>query len=126
MKKINSNNINYTDNIYYICRTILIIGLPLTIISGLVLSHLSFHSSATSSGTDSFTVSISSACTLGSVVNSEHNIETNVGTYVADVGKTTITTLCNDGNGYSVYAVGYSNNEEGNINLLTLKDLNIV
>ena len=118
MKKINSNNINYTDNIYYICRTILIIGLPLTIISGLVLSHLSIHSSATSSGTDNLTISIYTACTLSSTVNNEHNSVVDVGTYKTNIGKTTITTLCNDGNGYSIYANGFSNDEEGNNKLI--------
>ena len=108
---------------YYAFRNILLVCLPLLVISGFVLSHLSFSSSATDSSsgsgsTDSFTVSISSACTISSVVNSIHNIETNVGTYVADVGKTTIKTLCNDGNGYSIYANGYSNNEEGNNKLI--------
>ena len=107
-----------TDFFYYAFRNVLLVSIPLLVVSGVVLSHLSLHSSATGSGTDSFTVSISSACTLSSVVDSEHNIETNVGTYAADVGKTTITTLCNDGNGYSVYAVGYSNNEEGNNKLI--------
>ena len=58
--------------------------------------------------------------TIYYVVNSEHNTNTNtnVGTYTSDIGKTTITTLCNDGNGYSVYAVGYSDNEEGNNKLI--------
>ena len=115
MSQSNQTN-SYTDFYYHFFRNILIVALPLLVISAVVLS--SIHSSATGSGTDSFTVSISSACTLSSVVDSEHNIETNVGTYVADVGKTTIKTLCNDGNGYSVYAVGYSNNEEGNNKLI--------
>ena len=115
MKK-NQNNINITDNIYYICRTILIIGLPLTTISALLLGLP--HSSATTSGTDNFTVNISTACTISSTVNSEHFINANIGTYNPGVGKTTITTLCNDGNGYSIYANGYSNNEEGNNKLI--------
>ena len=106
------------DFFYYAFRNVLLVSIPLLVICGVVLSHLSLRSSATGSGTDSFTVSISSACTLSSVVDSEHNIETNVGTYVADIGKTTVKTLCNDGNGYSVYAVGYSNNEEGNNKLI--------
>ena len=119
----NSNVEDRTTFFYYAFRNILLVSLPLLIISGFVLSHLSFHSSATdgssgSGSTDSFTVSISSACTISSVVNSIHNIETNVGTYVADVGKTTIKTLCNDGNGYAIYANGYSNNEEGNNKLI--------
>ena len=108
------------DFFYYAFRNVLLVSIPLLVVSGVVLSHLSFHSSATgsSSGTDNLTISISSACTLSSVVDSEHSTNTNVGTYTSDIGKTTITTLCNDGNGYSVYAVGYSNNEEGNNKLI--------
>ena len=107
-----------TDFFYYVFRNILLVGLPLTIISGLVLSHLSIHSSATGSGTDNFTVNISTACTISSTVNNEHFINANIGTYNSDIGKTTITTLCNDGNGYSIYANGFSNNEEGNNKLI--------
>ena len=120
MGKIKQQSINSrTEFFYYAFRNILLVSVPLLLIFALILSLP--HSSAVSSdssGTDSFTVSISSACTISSVVNSEHSIETNVGTYVADVGKTTITTLCNDGNGYSIYANGYSNNEEGNNKLI--------
>ena len=114
---------NYTDFYYIFFRNVLLVGIPLLIIFTLVLS--SIHSSATgsgssssSSGTDSLTISISSACTLGSVVDRAHNSNVNVGTYTTDIGKTTITTLCNDGNGYSIYANGYSNNEEGNNRLI--------
>ena len=106
------------DFFYYAFRNILLVGLPLTIISCLVLSNLSLHSSATSSGTDNLTISVYTACTLSSTVNNEHNSVVDVGTYKTNIGKTTITTLCNDGNGYSVYAVGYSNNEEGNNRLI--------
>ena len=122
MGEINKTN-TYTEFYYHFFRNTLIVSLPILVISALILGLTVSHSSATNSGsgTDSFTVSISSACTLSSVVDSEHNIETNVGTYVADVGKTTIKTLCNDGNGYSVYAVGYSNNEEGNNKLINSK-----
>ena len=117
MGELNKTN-TYTEFYYHFFRNTLIVSLPIIVISALILGLTVSHSSATSSGTDSFTVSISSACTLSSVVDSEHNIETNVGTYVADVGKTTIKTLCNDGNGYNVYANGYSNNEEGNNKLI--------
>ena len=110
--------ISRTDFFYYAFRNILLVGLPLTIISCLVLSNLSLHSSATSSGTDNLTISIYTACTLSSTVNNEHNSVVDVGTYKTNIGKTTITTLCNDGNGYSVYAIGYSNNEESNNKLI--------
>ena len=111
---------SYTDFFYYAFRNVLLFSIPLLVVSGLVLSSLSFHSSATgsSSGVDQIQFSLSVSCTLSSVVDSAHTKEITNGTYHSDVGKTTITTLCNDGNGYSVYAVGYSNNEEGNNKLI--------
>ena len=110
-----------TDFFYYTFRNILLFGIPLLIVSGLVLFHLSLHSSATNSSissSDDLTISIYSACTLSNVINNEHNTVVNVGTYQEDIGKTTITTLCNDSNGYSVYANGFSNNELGNNKLV--------
>ena len=108
------------DFFYYAFRNILLVSVPLLIVSSVVLSHLSFHSSAagSSSGVDQIQFSLSSSCTMSSVVDEAHTKEINNGTYHSDVGKTTITTLCNDGNGYSVYAMGYSNNEEGNNKLI--------
>ena len=108
------------DFFYYAFRNILLVSIPLLVVSGIVLSHLSFHSSATgsTSGSDNLAITISSSCTLSSVVNIPHNAEVYNGNYLGDIGKTTIKTLCNDGNGYSVYAVGYSNNEEGNNKLI--------
>ena len=104
------------DFFYYAFRNVLLVSVPLLAISALALSSL--HSSATGSGTDQIQFSLSSSCTMSSVVDEAHTKEINNGTYHSDVGKTTITTLCNDGNGYSVYAVGYSNNEEGNNKLI--------
>ena len=108
------------DFFYYAFRNVLLVSVPLLIVSSVVLSHLSFHSSAasSSSGVDQIQFSLSSSCTMSSAVDEAHTKEINNGTYHSDVGKTTITTLCNDGNGYSVYAVGYSDNEEGNNKLI--------
>ena len=112
------------DFFYHAFRNVLLVSVPLLIVSSVVLSHLSLHSAATgsssgsTSSTDSLSFSISSSCTLSSVVDSSHTTELINGTYTNGIGKTTITTLCNDGNGYSVYAVGYSNNEEGNNRLI--------
>ena len=123
----NSGN-SYTTFFYHAFRNILIISIPLVIISAIILS--SFHISATgsssgsTSSTDSLSFSISSSCTLSSVVDSSHTAELINGTYTNGIGRTTITTLCNDGNGYSVYAVGYSNNEEGNNRLVNTESSN--
>ena len=117
------------DFFYYAFRNVLLVSIPLLVASGIVLSHLSSHSSATgsSSGTDNLTISISSACTLSSVVDSEHNASISAGTYKDNIGKTTIKTTCNDNNGYSIYANGYSNNKEGNNRLInTLSSSNVI
>ena len=111
------------DFFYYAFRNILLVSIPLLVVSGIVLSHLSSHSSATgsSSGVDQIQFSLSTSCTMSSVVDETHTEAISNGTYHSDVGKTTITTLCNDGNGYSVYATGYSNNEEGNTKLINVE-----
>ena len=107
-----------TDFFYHAFRNILLVSIPLLVVCSIVLSHSSFHSSATGSGTDQIQFSLSSSCTMSSVVDEAHTKAISNGTYHSDVGKTTITTLCNDGNGYSVYAIGYSNNEDGNNKLI--------
>ena len=112
MGKVNKTN-SYTKFFYKTFRNILIISIPLVIISALILSLP--HSSAS---TDQIEFSLSVSCTMSSVVNSAHTKEITNGTYHSDVGKTTITALCNDGNGYTVYATGYGNNEEGNNKLI--------
>ncbi len=107
------------DFFYYAFRNILLVSLPILVISTLLLS--SFHSSAVTSGAsaDSLTLSLPTSCTLSSVVNSAHNATLNSGTYTSDIGKTTITTLCNDGNGYAIYANGLSNGIVGNNTLIS-------
>ena len=109
---------SYTDFFYYAFRNVLFVSVPLVIISTIILSLP--HSSATgsASGSDNLAITISSSCTLSSVVNIPHNAEVYNGNYLGGIGKTTIKTLCNDGNGYAVYANGYSNNEEGNNKLI--------
>ena len=109
---------SYTDFFYYTFHNILLVSIPFVIIFALVLSIP--HSSATVSGTsaDSLTLSLPTSCTLSSVVDSAHNATLISGTYTSDIGKTTITTLCNDGNGYAIYANGLSNGLVGN-NTLT-------
>ncbi len=114
----NNKTENYTVFFYYFFRNILLISIPLIIISAIILSSLRSSATGSNSGIDQIQFSLSVSCTLSSVVDSAHTKEITNGTYHSDVGKTTITTLCNDGNGYSVYAAGYSNNEDGNTKLI--------
>ena len=108
---------NYTDFFYRFFRSTLLFSAPLLIISTTILSFP--HTSARVSSSDNFTVSVLSSCTLNSKVNDEHSINTINGTYNADVGRTTLTTFCNDRNGYVVYAVGDSDNTIGNNKLIS-------
>ena len=114
--------ISRTDFFYYVFRNILLAGLPLLVISALVLSHLSFHSSARVSSLDNLSISVPSSCTLSSSVDEAHNASIINGTYEEGIGKTTLTTFCNDRNGYSVYAIGDSLNSEGNNKLVSSLD----
>ena len=109
---------NYTEFYYRTFRNILLVSIPLVIISVIVLSSLRSSATVSNSGTDQIQFYLSTSCTMSSVVNDAHIKEISNGTYHSDVGKTTITTLCNDGNGYSIYANGFSNNEEGNNKLI--------
>ena len=110
---------SYTEFFYHFFRNILLVSIPLVIIFALILSIP--HSSAAVSGAsaDSLTLSLPTSCTLSSVVNSAHNATLISGTYTSDIGKTTITTLCNDGNGYAIYASGISNGVIGNNTLIS-------
>ena len=79
------------DFFYYAFRSILSIFIPLLIISGLVLSHLSLYSSATElSQADNLAISIPSSCTLSSLINGEHSKSILNGTYESGIGQSSI------------------------------------
>ena len=73
---------------------------------------------AETSGMSTASITVSSTCTMSMVVNSPHVASVVASNYKADVGKTTISTVCNDVNGYSIYAIGYTNNEWGRNDML--------
>ena len=102
---------NYTDFFYCVFRNILIVGIPLVIISALILSLP--RSSAENSSLDSVMLSIPTTCTLSATIDGEHSISTLGGTYTEDIGETTMKTICNDANGFSIYAIGASRSNEG-------------
>ena len=109
------------DFFYYAFRNVLLVSIPLLVVFALILGFSIPHSSAAVSGAsaDSLRLSLPTSCTLSSVVNSAHNATLISGTYNSDIGKTTITTLCNDGNGYAIYASGISNGVVGNNTLIS-------
>ena len=62
---------------------------------------------------DRISVSVPQSCSVTTVLNQTHATEIQNGTYKSDIGETTIKLICNDSEGFSVYAIGYTNNELG-------------
>ena len=69
---------------------------------------------AATSVVDDVTVTVPAACTMSTTVDSNHTTTVEVGSYVDDIGETTFKVICNDSEGFSVYAVGYTNDTFGN------------
>ena len=107
------------DFFYYAFRNILLVSIPILVISALILGFSVSHSSATNSGPDSVTLTLSTSCTLSSSVITPHHASLNGGQYEEGIGDTRINTYCNDNNGYSIYAIGTSNNVDGNTDLVS-------
>ena len=110
------------DFFYYAFRNVLLVSAPLLVISALILGFSTSHSSATNSGSDSVTLTLSTSCTLSSSVITPHHASLNGGQYEEGIGDTRINTYCNDNNGYSIYAIGTSNNVDGNTDLVSNLD----
>ena len=64
--------------------------------------------------TDEVTVTIPESCSLTSTVTTTHTATVENGVYNDSIGETSISAFCNDSEGFSVYAVGYTNDEYGN------------
>ncbi|MBQ6487158.1 hypothetical protein IJI89_01870 [Candidatus Saccharibacteria bacterium] len=60
----------------------------------------------------------SEGCTFTSTVSSAHTKTVTPGTTQSDIGTTKITTKCVNSTDHQVYAIGYSNDTDGNTNLI--------
>ena len=95
--------------------------LAITLLSGVYL--LSNNTSAESS-TSTASVTVPEACTLTSTTNTPHTATLSPNTYSGasssdyqnGIGKTTLTAMCNDDNGFSIYAIGYTGNSYDDTN----------
>ena len=90
--------------------------LSLNLISGVVLAS-SFVSAADDEVVDSVQLTVPIACTMTGT-GTTHTATMSPGTYSGatgseyenGIGKTTLTSICNDDNGFSIYAIGYTGN----------------
>ncbi|MBO7718308.1 hypothetical protein J6S37_02335 [Candidatus Saccharibacteria bacterium] len=87
----------------------------LTLASGLFLTSSNINAET---ATANASVIVPAACTFSSALDSAHSAEINNNTYRTDIGTTTFNIICNDTEGFSLYAVGYANEEFGNTKLL--------
>ena len=69
---------------------------------------------AATSAVDEVTITVPASCSLTNTVGSAHTATIETGVYQDDIGETTFKVFCNDNEGFSVYAVGYTNDEFGN------------
>ena len=99
---------------YTRCKTLMI----LSVISLSSLTIFLTHTYADDTEVvDQINITVPVACTMSGTGQTSHNATLNPGTYSgasgseyeAGIGKTTITTYCNDNNGFSIYAIGFTN-----------------
>ena len=88
----------------------------LTIFSGLILSSTPTSATTTNTSTDDVAINIPVACTLNASGNTSHSTSIVNVTYEDEIGTTTLDVTCNDGQGFAIYAVGYTGNEIGATN----------
>ncbi|MBR3329179.1 hypothetical protein IKG29_01445, partial [Candidatus Saccharibacteria bacterium] len=88
-----------------------IILLCVVAVSGGVL--VSSKVTADTASVDNISITVPISCTL-SGTNTNHAATINNGTYQSDIGLSTIKAFCNDTEGFAIYAIGYTNEEDGN------------
>ncbi len=62
---------------------------------------------------DPIGITLTSSCTMSGTISTPHSANLVPGVYTESIGSTTINTICNDVNGFSIYAIGYTDNTEG-------------
>ena len=69
---------------------------------------------ADSNVVDEVTITVPVSCSMTGTVSTNHTSTIEPGTYESEIGETSFKVLCNDNNGFAVYAIGYSDNTDGN------------
>ncbi len=67
--------------------------------------------------TDEVAITVPVSCLL-SGTNLHHTADMHNDEFMDDIGSATITAHCNDTSGFAIYAIGYTNDEEGNNHLI--------
>ena len=86
----------------------------ITVTTGAVLA--SSVASADDFVVDEINITVPVSCTMSGAGMNTHNADIANGIYTADIGTTTLHAFCNDNEGFSIYAAGYTGNEIGATN----------
>ena len=89
----------------------------ITIFSGFILASSS-TSATDDSSVDQIDITVPVSCTMSGSGMTSHTDSVANGTYSSDIGETTITAYCNDNSGFAIYAIGYTDDEYGNTDLI--------
>ena len=96
----------------------------ITTCSGLVLGSIRTYAD-NDTAVDNVEITVPVSCTMTGAVNTNHTATLTPGTYSGTstdytngIGKTTLTTFCNDNNGFSIYTIGYTGEVEGTNTLI--------
>lgn len=89
------------------------------IIAGVAMNIPTMSTDTTSAIDDTINITVDSSCTMGQTVTSSHTTELNPGETNTTIGQSRIAAYCNDNEGYAIYAIGYTNGEYGNTNLVS-------
>ena len=98
-----------------------ILSLPIItilILAMFLASHAVSADDGSTSVVDEINITVPVSCTLSGTGMNTHNANINNGQYNSAIGETTLKAFCNDNNGFAIYAIGYTDNEEGK-NVLT-------
>lgn len=97
---------SHSTNIVTNITTLSLVGI--TALSAIILSAPPSH--AESDQVDVINITVPTACTMGGTIvqGEEHSTSLQPGTYESSIGKTTLTTYCNDPGGFSIYAIGFT------------------
>ena len=104
-------------------RIMTVLTTSLVVISILSFLALSIHKAA-ADVVDDVTITVPVSCNLDSTLDTAHTKTINNGTYEENIGTTTLKAYCNDKDGFSIYAAGYTGEEIGGTNSTKLVGAN--
>lgn len=83
--------------------------IAVTLVAGAMLTSARVNADNNNT-VDEIGITVPSSCTMNGAIASgqEHTATINPNTYQADIGKTRMTTFCNDNGGYAIYAIGFT------------------